>query len=184
MKPVERSEILDFVTYNEQRDQLRSAALATKSARRVLVGSHLTFLFENRDTVRYQLQELMRTEQIVKEADIAHELRTYNELLGDRGQLGCTLLIGIDDEAERADKLKAWKTLPEHLYVTTLDGRRVRATYDNRQVGEHRLSAVQYLKFEVGLQAPVSVGTDHPALTEETTLSAAQRDALQADLSD
>jgi hypothetical protein len=96
MKPVERSEILDWVTYEERRAELRPLAIATKSARRMQVGDAFAFLFENRDTVRYQVQEMVRTERMVREADIQHELATYNELLGGPGELGCTLLIGID----------------------------------------------------------------------------------------
>ena len=67
MKPVTRDEILDYVTYTEQRDQIRPAVLAAKAPRRIVVGDGtLTFLFENRDTVRYQVQEMMRVERIVK----------------------------------------------------------------------------------------------------------------------
>jgi hypothetical protein len=182
MKPVQRSEIVDHVTYAEQRDTLRAEALAIKAPRRVLVGEHLTFLFENRDTVRYQVQEMMRTEQIVREADIQHELDTYNELLGGDGELGCTLLIGIEDEAERAVKLEEWRALPEHVYAKLPDGTRVRPTFDPRQVGEERLSSVQYLKFPVGPEAPVALGVDLPGFVDEIELRADQRTALQEDL--
>lgn len=182
MKPVERAELLDHVTYSEQREQLRPQALAIKARRRVLLGDHLAFLFENRDTVRYQVQEMMRTEQIVKEADILHELHTYNELLGGPGELGCTLLIGIDDEAERAIRLREWRDLPERVYAKLPDGTRVRPTFDPRQVGDERLSSVQYLKFPVGGQVPIALGVDLPALAGEVELSADQRAALQEDL--
>ncbi|MGD8318057.1 MAG: DUF3501 family protein, partial [Myxococcales bacterium] len=111
MKPVDRSELLDYMTYGEKREPIRAAALRAKSVRRILVGEYFTFLFENRETVRYQIQEMMRTEQIVKEDDIKHELDTYNELLHPRGTLGCTLLIGIDDETERDEKLRSWMDL-------------------------------------------------------------------------
>lgn len=182
MKPVDRSEILDYVTYNEKRPEIRPHALEAKAARRVLVGEYLAFLFENRDTIRYQVQEMMRAERIVKEADIQHELSTYNELLGEGGELGCTLLIGIDDEADRAVKLQAWKELPQHLYLELEDGTRAGAKYDRRQVGEERLSSVQYLKFQVGHKAPVAIGSDLPELTVRAVLSDEQRDALQTDL--
>jgi hypothetical protein len=182
MKPVDRSEILDYVTYDEQRDALRPAIMAAKGLRRVNVGPYLTFLFENRDTVRYQVHEMLRTEKIVKESDIAHELATYNELLGDPGELGCTLLIGIATEAERAEKLAAWLALPKHVYAGLEDGTKVRASFDPRQIGEQRLSSVQYLKFPVGSTAPVAMGCDLPALTVESELSPAQRAALQEDL--
>ena len=182
MKPVDRSEILDFVTYSEQRDTLRPQALAAKAPRRIqLSGGTFTFLFENRDTVRYQVQEMMRAERIVKETDIVHELSTYNELLGGPGELGCTMLIGIDDEAERAIKLQEWLALPQHVYLERADGSRVRPTFDPRQVGEQRLSSVQYLKFAVG-EAPVAIGIDLPQVEVRQELSADQRGALEADL--
>ncbi|MCH9682283.1 MAG: DUF3501 family protein [Deltaproteobacteria bacterium] len=185
MRPVERSEILDYITYTEQRDQLRPRALEAKAARRIVLGDGtLTFLFENRDTVRYQVQEMMRAERIVKEADIGHELATYNELLGGPGQLGCTLLIGIDDEAERAVKLAAWFALPQHVYAERADGVRVRATYDERQVGDERLSSVQYFKFAIGQQPPVALGVDLPGLDIREALSPEQQQALAADLAE
>ena len=182
MKPVLREELLDHVTYSEQRDTLRPLALAAKAPRRVRVGEFLVFLFENRDTVRYQVQEMMRVEQIVKEADIQHELDTYNELLGGPGELGCTLLIGIDDEAARTEKLAAWLKLPEHLYAKLPDGSVVRPTYDPRQVGETRLSSVQYLRFPVGGVVPEALGSDLPGLLVEAPLDEAQRQALATDL--
>ena len=182
MKPVDRSEILDYVTYEERRDGLRASAMQAKAQRRVIVGEHFTFLFENRQTVRYQVQEMMRTERIVKEADIQHELDTYNELLGGEGELGCTLLIGIDDEGERAVKLRAWLGLCDHLYAEHEDGTRVRPRFDPRQVGDERLSSVQYLVFAVGKRAPVAIGIDMPGLELRTSLDPTQRAALQADL--
>lgn len=183
MKPVDRSEILDHVTYTERRDALRPPALAAKAARRVVLAEGtLTFLFENHETVRYQVQEMMRAEQIVREADILHELETYNELLGGPGELGCTLLIGIDDPDERAKKLGEWLALPEHVYAELADGTRVRATFDPRQVGEERLSSVQYLKLPVGPQAPVAIGIDLPGLTAHQVLTEDQRRALAEDL--
>ena len=158
--------------------------MAAKAPRRVHLGDALTFLFENRDTVRYQIQEMVRAERMVKEEDIAHELETYNELLGRKGELGAALLIEIDDPARRAVKLREWLGLPGSLYVKTSSGRKVKATYDVRQVGEDRLSSVQYLKFDTGGEVPVAVGSDLPALKAEVALSEAQRAALAADLRD
>jgi hypothetical protein len=182
VKPIERSEILDYVTYGEQRDQIRESALRAKSVRRILVGEHFTFLFENRETVRYQIQEMMRIEQIVKEEDIQHELDTYNELLHQKGTIGCTLMVGIDDERERDAKLQAWMGLNEHIYARLPDGATVKPHWDPRQVGETRLSSVQYLSFALGDTAPVAIGIDMPGVELETDLSEAQRDALGQDL--
>jgi hypothetical protein len=182
MKPVDRSELLDYVTYDERREAVRAAALRAKSVRRILVGEYFTFLFENRETVRYQIQEMMRTEQMVKEDEIQHELDTYNELLHPAGKLGCTLLIGIDDEAERDEKLRAWMGLNEAIYAKMADGKVVRPTWDPRQVGEGRLSSVQYLTFDFGEEAPTAIGIDMAGIETETELSESQREALQSDL--
>src|SRR5438128_5894332 len=147
MRPVERSEIIDYVTYEEGRDAFREKVFAEKAPRRVHIGEYLTLLFENHLTMQYQIQEMIRTERIVKEADIQHEIETYNELLGGEGELGCTLLIEIDDPAVRNVKLKEWWSLPEKIYLLLEDGTRVRASFDERQRGGQRLSSVQYMTF-------------------------------------
>jgi Protein of unknown function (DUF3501) len=184
MKTVARDEILDYVTYEERREPIREAAMREKAERRVHVGPHLTFLFENHDTIRYQVLEMVRTERMVKDADIRHEIETYNELLGGRGELGATLLVELEDPALRAEKLTQWLALPKNLYALRADGKKAYARFDGRQVGDTRVSSVQYLKFEVGDQAPVAIGCDHPdpELRHETQLTADQRAALQHDL--
>ena len=182
MQPVSRADIVDYQTYEDQRGAFRRDVMVAKAARRVHLGEHVTLLFENRLTVRYQIQEMMRVEQIVKEESIQHELDTYNELLGGPGQLGCSLLIEIEDAAERGPLLSKWLGLPQSAYVKLRDGTRVYAQFDPRQVGEDRLSAVQYMKFDTGGQVPDAVGVDHPELTAETALSADQRSALESDL--
>jgi len=183
MRTVDRSSLLDFVTYEERRDVIRAAVLAEKARRRIHVGGKLTFLFENPDTIRYQIQEMMRIERMVKEADILHELATYNELLGGPGELGCTLMIEIDDARERAEKLSAWMELPWHVYARLESGELAYARFDERQVGDHRLSSVHYLKFDVRGSAPVAIGVDLTGhLVAETELTPDQRAALSEDL--
>lgn len=182
MRKVRRDEIVDYQTWADRREQELPRVLAIKKPRRVHVGEYLTFLFENTDTVRYQIQEMMRVERIVRESDIQHEIDTYNELLGDEGELGCVLLIEVEEPALRDVKLREWLKLPEHLYAELDDGTRVRATYDPRQVGDERLSSVQYLKFRTGGRVPVALGADLPELTARTELDTAQREALAADL--
>ena len=182
MLTVDRQDLVDYETYRERRDTERQRIFAIKSARRIHVGDALTFLFENADTVRYQVQEMMLHEQIVKEAAIQHELDTYNALLGGRGEIGCSLLIEIDDPTMRAEKLRAWIDLPQHVYVRLEDDSRVYATFDPGQVGDDRLSAVQYLKFDTQGRVPSAVGCDLPQYCEERVLNAEQRQALRDDL--
>lgn len=187
MRKVTRNEIVDYQTYDDDvRPALRPEVIAAKKLRRIHVGDVLTFLFENPLTVRYQVQEMMRTEQIVKETDIEHELATYNELLGGDGELGITLLIEIDDPEGRDEKLTRWLELNKTLYLELADGTRVAPRWDQRQVGETRLSSVQYLTFDVRGEVPVAAGCafDDPAVFARTALSDAQRAALAADLAD
>lgn len=184
MKMVERNTIVDYQTYGEQRDEIRASIFEIKRPRRVHLGEHLTFLFENADTMRYQVQEMMRAEKIVKEKDIQHEIDTYNELLGGPGELGCTLLIEIVGEAERDAKLRAWMDLVDGLFLRLEDGEKVGAKYDERQIGEDRLSSVQYLKFDTGGRNPIGVGCTHPdpLIGLEVILTEDQRAALKTDL--
>jgi len=178
---VRREEIVDYQTYEDNRGEIRSGAMAIKAPRRIHVGEHLTFLFENHDTMRYQIQEIMRAEKIVREDAIAEELDTYNGLLGGTGQLGCTLLIEIDNEDKRRRMLTAWLGLQEHLYALDHDGNRSYAGFDPSQVGTDRLSAVQYLTFDLSTP-PVALGCDFPGMVLETNLDEAQRVALADDL--
>ena len=182
MRTVQRSEIVDYQTYEETSGIFRMEVLGAKSRRRVTLGDYFTFLFENPLTIRYQVQEMMRAEKIVREKDISHELETYNNLLGGVGELGATLLIEIDDPEVRDSKLREWFSLPEHIYVLMEDGAKVHAVFDPSQRGRDRLSSVQYLKFPVKGRAPVALGVDHPAIRVETELTADQRAALAEDL--
>jgi hypothetical protein len=182
MKHVKREELLDVATYERARGEIRAGVLEAKRRRRVHVAGVLTFLFENAATIRYQIQEMMRAEHMSRESDVRHELETYNELLGGPGELGVSLLIEIPDPDERDRRLREWLALPERLYVKLADGRRIRAKYDARQVGTDRLSSVQYLRFDVGGEVPVAIGSDLPALAGETALADEQREALAADL--
>jgi hypothetical protein len=182
MRKIQRSEVVDYQTYEETREGFREQVLAAKARRRIHLGDCFTFLFENALTIRYQVQEMMRAEKIVREKEILHEIETYNSLLGDEGQLGCTFLIEIDDPAERAVKLREWLALPEHIYARMEDDRKIRPLFDEAQRGRDRISSVQYLKFPVDDKVPIALGIDLPGLEHESRLGEDQRAALAEDL--
>lgn len=182
MRIVDRSEIVDYQTYDDLRADFQKEVFPAKAIRRIRVGQWFNFLFENALTVRYQIQEMMRVEKIVREDAIQHELKTYNGLLGGDGELGCSLLIEIEDVEDRDVKLREWLELPEHLYALLPDGTKVRPTFDEGQRGRDRLSSVQYIKFPVGNDAPMAIGVDLPGIECETTLEEDQRAALLVDL--
>jgi hypothetical protein len=182
MRIVQRSEIVDYISYSETREAFQKEVFEAKARRRVHVGEWFTFLFENALTIRYQIQEMMRAEKIVREKDILHEIDTYNGILGGDGELGCSLMIEIDDPEERNLKLRAWIDLPKHVYAELPDGRKAYARFDEAQIGEERLSSVQYLRFPLGGETPLAIGIDLPGCEIKTFLTADQRSALQKDL--
>ncbi|HLK90635.1 MAG TPA: DUF3501 family protein [Polyangia bacterium] len=182
MRRVERSDILDGATYEDRRGTLRAMAMEVKRRRRVHLGRYLTFLFENRTTIWYQIQEMLRVERIVDEAAVQHEIDTYNALLGGPGELGCSLLIEIEGEEERSRRLREWRRLPGHVYLRCEGDVLVRAEFDPAQSNDRQLSSVQYLRFQVGELRPIAVGCELPALAGEAVLNEEQREAINRDL--
>src|SRR5882672_7092791 len=107
MKPIERGEILGLADYETIRERFRARVIAEKKLRRVHVGPNVSALFENRDTVLLQIQEMLRTERITRPAAVDHEIDTYNESLPGDNQLSCTVMIEIPDTTERDAFLRA-----------------------------------------------------------------------------
>ncbi len=191
MKPVQVSDIRTLADYERQREEFRKHILAVKEPRRVTVGNHLTFLFENVDTVLYQIQEMLRVERITEPAAIAHEVETYNELVPGRDELTATLLIEFEDPAERAVMLRALVGLERHVKLEIDGCEPCAAVFDERQMSPDKISSVHYIRFPIGRErtaalksgAAVEVVADHPRLSARAALSAVQRAALAEDLS-
>lgn len=186
MQTINISEIKHIADYEIERPTLRPAMIALKDRRRVRVGDHLTFLFENRETVCYQIQEMMRIERLVKPGEIAHEVETYNELIPARGELSASLLIEYETPEERDIELKRLLGLERHIGLEA-GGERTLAIFDDRQIGDTRISSVQYLKFRLtpAQMAAWSQGArivvDHPHYRAERPLSAAELAELARD---
>lgn len=192
MKKVSREELLDITEYEKIRADFREKLMALKNNRRILVGGHLNFLFENHDTVLYQIQEMMRVERIVEEAAILHELNTYNEMIPPEGGLSATLLIEFETPEQRAVELIRLKGLEGALAFQVGDLPPVPAQYDARQVGEERLSSVQYLQFPLGPEhragwmeaaknGTLQLQSNHPHFTYATTLPLIVAETLAQD---
>ena len=187
MKPIALDEVLDIAGYEKARPDFRPQVLAAKELRRVTAGPHVTLLFENRLTVLYQIQEMMRVERMVSDAAIRHEVETYNELIPAQGELSATLMIGYESEAERTVKLVELLGLDHHLWLAVGGLPRIPAWFDRRQIGEDRVSAVQFIRFSLPADhrdqwlaaaetGGVAVVLDHPAYshTEKLALPAAR----------
>ena len=179
---VKRSEIFDYQTYEENRLDTKSKIFEIKKHRRVHLGENLTFLFENHETIKYQIQEIMRVEKIVKESAILEELNTYNSFLGNSGELACVLLIEIEEESDRKPLLENWMGMEKCIYILDEVGNKIFAEHDPTQVGDRRLSAVQYLNFATEEPA-IALGCTFDELAGEIELTKEQRNPLAGDLS-
>ena len=178
---VKRSEIIDYQTYEDHRAEIRQKVFETKKHRRIHLGENLTFLFENHETIRYQILEIIRAEKIARESSIQEEIDTYNNFLGNSGELACVLLIEIEAESDRKPLLEKWMGLEKCIYILDENGNKIFAEHDASQVGDRRLSAVQYLKFVLDT-SPVSIGCSFDQLSGEIELSEQQKNALSEDL--
>jgi hypothetical protein len=151
------------------------------------VGPFVTFVFENRLTVKFQVQEILRAERIVAEEQVREELEGFNTMLPDKGELSATLLIelsGSDREVKTA--LARLSGLGDHLWLETA-GQRTRGIMEGGRDDGRRVSAVQYVRFPVAAvtafqKGPVAIVIDHPAYSHRQELSDAARAELARDL--
>jgi hypothetical protein len=149
MKPIQRSEILDIGSYETVREHFRARVIQEKRRRRVQLGPKATALFENRDTVLLQIQEILRTERITRPAAIDHEIETYNDFIPATDELSCTVMIEIPDTNERDAFLVAARGFGENVWLSG-GPHRVRAQgKDRADDAANRTTAVHYLKFSL-----------------------------------
>jgi hypothetical protein len=166
MKLIEPGEILGLAEYEQIRERFRTRVIAEKKARRVQLGPRASIVFENRDTVLLQIQEMLRTERITRPAAVQHEIDTYNELIPGDNELSGTLMVEIPDKAERDAFLVSAAGLEKHIWIAT-GTLRVGAKAAPRDGGlEDRTTAVHYLKF--ALPPPLSNALKGGASGEQT----------------
>jgi hypothetical protein len=188
-------DIKDSRAYERDREQFRRYIIDLKRARRIGLGPIMSIVFENTDTMRWQVQEMARAERMLRDEQIAHEVTTYNELIPDPGELSGTLLLELTSELA----LRAWLprlvgversvaiVLPDgsKVYGTPSEADQERLTRDDTTPAVHflrfRFTPDQVVSFRRG---PVRIDVEHPEYREEATLSSEQHAALCADLSD
>ncbi|WP_394849327.1 DUF3501 family protein [Pendulispora brunnea] len=189
MKPIVRNEILSLGDYEAIRPHFRARVIGEKKLRRVNLGPYASAVFENRDTVLLQIQEMLRTERITREAAIEHEIATYNQLLPGDNELSATVMIEIDDRTTREAFLPEAKGIEQHIALV-VDGQRFHATWDPERILPDRASAVLYLKFplsEKGVSAfrsgaKVELIVDHASYRASVELPEAAKKSLAEDL--
>ncbi len=190
MKRLALRELPSPAGFERLRPALRQAILAHKAARRLAVGNRVTLLFEDRETVRWQVLEMCRVEGLGEPAAVQHELDVYNELVPGEGELSATLFIEITDLAEIRPELDRLVGIDEALHLQ-IGPHRLRASFDEKQMEEDRISAVHYVRFpvpgdaaaalaEAGTEAAIEI--DHPAYGARAELRGGIREQLLRDL--
>lgn len=190
MRKLTVDDILDGRAYERERDQIREAIIALKRRRRVALGDLLTIVFENTETMRWQVMEMARAERMLRDEQIAHEVATYNELVPDDDELSATLFLELKSDAELREWLGRLVGVERCVALVLADG----TTIPGEPLDEERLTrddvtaAVHFLRFRLGSAAPaISTGpvklvVTHPEYSAETVLDAEQHAELASDL--
>jgi hypothetical protein len=190
VKPLALEDIVDRERYAELRPDYRAAVIDYKRTRRLAVGENITLLFEDRETLRFQVQEMVWVEGIARPDKIQHEIDTYNELMPADRELSATLFIEITEAAEIRPALDRLIGVDEHVSLIIGDEPEtigIKAHFDPKQMEEDRISAVQYIKFafdEVAMRrfcdpnTLARVRVSHPNYEREVEIPPATRDSL------
>jgi hypothetical protein len=183
-------DILDLRAYERERDEMRAAIIALKRRRRVALGELVTVVYENTETMRWQVMEMARAERMLRDEQIAHEVATYNELVPDEGELSATLFLELRSDAELREWLAKLVGIEGCVALVLADGTTIvgEPTDEERLTRDDVTAAVHFLRFRVGAAAskiaaaPVKLVVTHPEYAAETVLDAAQHAELAADL--
>ncbi|MGH8704433.1 MAG: DUF3501 family protein, partial [Burkholderiales bacterium] len=177
MPQIARQSLLSLEAYARERAAFRSRVIEHKKSRTVHLGEHLTLVFEDELTIRYQVQEMLRIERIFEEQGIQGELDVYNPLIPDGGNWKATMMIEYPDEEERRRKLAELRGIAERVWVRVEGSERVWAIADEdlERENEEKTSSVHFLRFEVTAAmrralrggARLAIGVDHPAYRAE-----------------
>lgn len=196
MDKVALSELRDIAQYERVRESERARIIERKRPRRVGLGENLTLLFENHDTVLFQVQEMMRTERIVDEEKIQDELDTYNALIPGPGELSATLFIEIPGIArlptgEMRAAVNRFRGIDEGHVTLQIGPHVVPARFERGDTHEEKMAAVHYVRFAVPEEAQpmladagavVRLVCTHPNHPATTDLAPETRAELAADL--
>ena len=151
MNKLEKSDLLSLEEYNSTRDVLRKKVLTIKKNRKIQIGNNVTLLFENTDTIRYQIQEMLRIEKIFEADGIEEELATYNPLIPDGTNLKATMMIEFPDETIRKERLAQLVAIEKRVWLQVGENERTFAEADEdlERSTEEKTSAVHFLRFEL-----------------------------------
>jgi hypothetical protein len=170
--PISRDSLLTLEAYSNQRSEFRARVLAHKKNRIVHLGEHVTLIFEDELTVRYQIQEMLRIEKTFEESGIQDELDAYQPLIPDGSNLKATMMIEYEDPVIRKRELAQLKGIEDRTYVQVDGSAKAYAIADEdlERENEEKTSSVHFLRFELDQSmvaalkrgAALAIGLDHP----------------------
>jgi len=193
MPQITRDSLMTLEAYAKARPQFRARVIAHKKNRTLQLGGHVTLIFEDELTIRYQIQEMLRIERIFEEAGIQDELDAYNPLVPDGGNWKATMLIEYPDVAERQRMLARLIGIEDRVWAQVEGHARVYAIADEdlERANADKTSAVHFLRFELARpmaqalkkDAGFAIGIDHPDYTVSvSSVEPGARASLVADL--
>lgn len=191
MQLLSKDDILSKQDYEKVRPDFRRRVMVAKNKRRVIVGEHCTLHFECRDTMHYQVQEMLRAEDSwQRPSAVEEELEAYNPLIPAAGELSATIMFEYETPEERAEYLPKFVGIDRHVWLQVGDTEPLLARFDRGQIDEHKVSSVQYIKWKLDdarrelLERDgtvVRVFIDHPFYQAQSVLSEQTRAEISGD---
>ena len=190
--PLKRSDLMSLEQYSQQRSEFRSKVIAHKKHRRVGIGPHLFLYFEDRLTIQYQVQEMLRIEKIFESDGIEEELSAYNPLIPDGHNLKATAMLEYQDVDERKQQLALLRGIEDLVWIQVGDIDPIYAisNEDLERSNAEKTSAVHFMRFELEPDmiaalrggAALKMGSNHDSYRYSTDIEQPIREALLADL--
>ena len=186
-------DIADLRAYERERESFRAQMIEVKRRRRVALGTLITIMFENRDTMRLQIQEMVRVEKVLTDEGVLEELKAYNPMIPEAGQLCATLFLELTSEDQFREWLPKLAGLENSISLLLADGSRVRGEIDAQHAAgltrDDVTAAVHYLTFNFTPEqvnafeaGPVTVECSQPNYLEASALSDSTKTELLTDL--
>ena len=195
MRKLTVDDIIDQRAYERERAEFRRRIIDLKRVRRVALGPILTILFENTETMRWQVQEMARAERMLRDEQIAHEVDTYNDLIPEAGEVSGTLFLELTSDEQLREWLPRLVGVEFHIAFELPDGSleygKPSDEDEERLTRDDTTAAVHYLRFAFSPEqvaafekGPVQIVVDHPEYSHRATLDPVQHASLAADLVD
>lgn len=191
MNKITINDLMSLEQYSKERNDFRKKTMLLKTNRFVYLGDNLRLIFENRQTIFYQVQEMLRIEKIFVEQDILEELNTYNPLIPDGTNLKATMMLEYDNIIERKEKLSQLIDIEKQVYLQIANGNKIYpiTNEDLERTTTTKTSAVHFMRFELSHtditafkdNKKVIFSVNHPKYQAQTQLTATQQQVLMLD---